>query len=111
MREHVRTLVNTCDVCQRFKRHTQKYGELPAKLAEAKPWHTLCVDLIGPYKVQTVDGTIHQFNTLTMIDPATSWFEIVEIPDKTSESIALLVDRTWFCRYPRPRHVSFDQGG
>ena len=98
-------------MCQQLKRHTKKYGELPAKTAEAKPWHKLCVDLIGPYKVQTLDGEIHNLHALTMIDPATSWFEIVEIPDKTSETIALLVDRIWFSRYPRPACVSYDQGG
>ena len=46
-----------------------------------------------------------------MIDPATSWFEVIEIPDETSETIALLVDRHWLCRYPRPRYITFDQGG
>ena len=50
-------------------------------------------------------------HALTMIDPATSWFEIVEIPDKTSETIALLVDRIWSSQYPQPAYVSYDQGG
>jgi hypothetical protein len=58
---------------------------------------------------------------LTMIDPASSWFEIAELPvvkrlhrqtvnvkellkankifDKTSERIAKLVNKTWSCRY------------
>ena len=46
-----------------------------------------------------------------MIDPATSWFEIAEIHDKSSETISLLVDRQWFNLYPRPLEVTFDQGG
>jgi hypothetical protein len=45
-----------------------------------KPWHTLCVDLIGPYTIKGKDGTVIDFMCLTMIDPATSWFEIVELP-------------------------------
>ena len=61
--------------------------------------------------MQTQDGEVHSLHALTMIDPATSWFEIVEIPDKSSESISLLVDRMWLNRYPRPLQVSFDQGG
>ena len=111
LREDIRAYIQTCDACQRLKKHTQKYGEIPAKSAEAKPWQKLCVDLIGPYKVQTHDGKIHILHALTMIDPATSWFEIVEITTKDSESISLLVDREWLCRYPRPLEVSFDQGG
>jgi hypothetical protein len=61
--------------------------------------------------------------SLTMIDPASSWFEIAELPivqqlhqqtvnskelliadeiiDKTLEHIAQLVHKTWLCRYPR----------
>ena len=37
VREVVRTHIELCDTCQRFKHHTHKYGELPEKLAEAKP--------------------------------------------------------------------------
>jgi hypothetical protein len=38
------------------------------------------VDLIGPYTIKGKDGTEIDFMCLTMIDPATSWFEIVELP-------------------------------
>lgn len=111
LREDVRGIIQKCDACQRLKRHTKKYGELPPKEAEAQPWHKLCVDLIGPYKVQTLEGKVHCLHALTMIDPATSWFEIAEIPDKLSETIARIVDKEWLNRYPRPLEVSFDQGG
>jgi hypothetical protein len=67
---------------------------------------------------------------LTMIVPASSWFEIAELPvveqlcrqtvngkellladeivDKTSEHIAKLVNKTWLCRYPRCRNLIYD---
>jgi hypothetical protein len=45
-----------------------------------KPWHTLCVDLIGPYTLKGKDGTVIDFMCHTMIDPATSWFKILELP-------------------------------
>ncbi len=69
---------------------------------------------------------------LIMIDPASSWFEIVELPvvdrqrtmnvngrellkndeilDKSSERIARLVNKTWLCRYPRCRYLIYDNG-
>jgi hypothetical protein len=69
---------------------------------------------------------------LTMIDPASSWVEIAELPvveqlcrqtvngkelliadeifDKTSERIAKLVNKTWLCRYPRCCHLMFNNG-
>ena len=83
---------------------------------------------------------------VTMIDPATSWFEIVELPvskleeldipsvdqrgkkkgkknthvsdekpkeayfDKSSETVGSLVNRCWFCRYPKCRYIVYDNG-
>ena len=45
-----------------------------------------------------------------MCDPATGWFEITEIRNKSAKHIAELVDRTWFSRYPRPLYCIFDNG-
>ncbi len=83
-------------------------------------WRVLCVDLIGPYTLKGKDGTIIDLVALTMINPATSWFEVVglrlvhrlkaitvhgkessiveEIFDKTSKRIARLVNKTWLSR-------------
>ncbi len=69
---------------------------------------------------------------LTMINPASSWFKIAELPvderlhqqtvnskeqliadeifDKTSECIAELVNKTWVCRYPQCCHLIYDNG-
>jgi hypothetical protein len=69
---------------------------------------------------------------LTMINPASSWFKIVELPiveqlcqqtvdgkelliageifDKTSERTAKLVNKTWLCRYPQCHHLIYDNG-
>ena len=37
------------------------------------------MDLIGPYTLKGKDGTNIDFTCLTMIDPASSWFEMVEL--------------------------------
>jgi transposase InsO family protein len=47
---------------------------------------------------------------VTMIDPATGWFEMREIPNKEAITIANLVEQTWFTRYPWPSQVIFDRG-
>ncbi len=49
------------------------------KLAITIPWEAVCVDLIGPYTLEGKDRTQIDFMCVTMIDPATSWFEIVEL--------------------------------
>ncbi len=131
MHTTIQRYVKTCQSCQVNKRHSQKYGHLPPKLVITTPWKALCVDLIlGPYTLKGKDGSSIDFMCLTMIDPATSWFEIVELPtvaqemtvppagigkklsfdkntkvaepyiDKSSAQISNLVYKTWFSRYP-----------
>ena len=68
---------------------------MPEKQAETKPWETLCVDLIGLYTLRRKHKKGLTLWCLTMIDPATGWFEMVEIKDKTSISIAEKVQQTW----------------
>jgi hypothetical protein len=111
----------------------QKYGKLPTKLATITPWEAVYVDLIGLY-IRGKDGTEIDFMCLTMIVPASSWFEIVELPvvelsltssqrkikakphdktkeayfDKSSSMISTLVNKTWFSRYPCCQHIIYD---
>ena len=139
MRNTVRKYVKNCKSCQINKRRSQKYGHLPTKLVIMKPWEALCVDLIGPYTLKGKDGSEIDFMCLTLIDPASSWFEIVELPvaqtttptdfkgkkgtrahkqtkatdayfDKSSAMISSLVNKTWFSRYPRCQYIIYDNG-
>ena len=45
-----------------------------------------------------------------MIDPATGWFEMAQIPNKTAAEIADITKKTWFTRYPLPQQIVFDCG-
>ena len=140
MRRTIRSYTKSCKSCQVNKRHSQKYGHVPPKLVITTPWRVLCVDLIGPYTLNGKDGssipyTLNgkdgssiDFMCLTMIDPATSWFEIVELPklqketsgskvtnkntkeaditfDKSSAQISNLVYKSWFSRYLRCHYL------
>eukprot|EP00804_Cyclotella_cryptica_P029197 CCRYP_005341-RD/>CCRYP_005341-RD protein AED:0.37 eAED:0.37 QI:0/0/0/1/0/0/5/0/743 len=140
LRTTVQSHVKKCHSCQVNKRRQTKYGKLPTKLAITNPWEALCVDFIGPYTLKGKDKTQIDFMCITMIDPATSWFEIVELPvsqlqkldipmgtkgqrskdahvqeqqpyfDKTSATVGNLVNRTWFSRYPRSQYVIYSNG-
>ncbi len=75
------SITKSCKTCQTInKRRNNKYGHLSAKLVTSTPWERLCVDLIGPYTIKGKDGLQIGFMALTMIDPASSWFKIVELP-------------------------------
>ena len=101
----------TCHTCQLTKKNSKKYGKLPPKEAEATPWDILCVDLIGPYTIHRKGKTDLTLLCLTMIDPATGWFEVVETPNKQADTVANLIENNWLTRYPWPTKVISDRGG
>ena len=110
MRNHITNYVKICPLCQRNKRRQKKYGLLPPKDAEAIPWDKLCIDLIGPYKIRRKGKKDLICRCVTMIDPATGWFEIQQYDDKKSITVANIVEQEWFSRYPWPTQITFDRG-
>jgi hypothetical protein len=78
-------------------------------VAETTPWEIVCVDLVGPWSIKTLSGT-KKPKAFTTIDPATGWFEIVSIPDKSAETVIDTFHNCWLTRYPRPIKVTFDNG-
>jgi hypothetical protein len=76
----IRSLTKSCKSCQVKKRRSQKNGHFPPKTIYTIPWECLCVDLIGPYTLKGKDNSQIDFMALTMIDPASSWFKIAELP-------------------------------
>jgi hypothetical protein len=129
--------IKSCRSCQVNKSHSLKYGHVPPKLVITTHCRALCVDLVGPYTLKGKDGSSIDFMCLTMINPATSWFEIVElltvllaipkagkgkkatcldytkdaeILNKTSAQISNLVYKCWFSRYPCCRYLMYNNG-
>ena len=70
----------------------------------------LCIDLIGPYVVKEQGKKKLTLQCLTMIDPATRWFEIAELPNKRSDVVANALEQQCFSWYPWPRTVIHDRG-
>ena len=121
MQTTIRSFTKSFKSCQVNKRRTLKYGHLPSKIVISTPWEALCVNLVCPYTLKGKDGSELDCMALTMIDPASSWFETVELPlvnrlptkmvnskqkvkeelifDKSSNQIARLVNKIWLCRY------------
>ena len=112
LRDTVHTVCKTCDTCQRTKKTNMKYGHLPEKTAQAEPWDVLCIDLIGPYTINRKNKKKNPLVlwAMTMIDPATGWFEICEIKTKSADVIANILEVIWLSRYPWPAQLIFDRG-
>jgi hypothetical protein len=108
------TFVGLKPMCVKVCKSNKNYGELPPKQnPELIPWHTLCVDLIGPYPFGKVDkkkniDTYTEPWCITMINPARGWFEIAEIPTKQADFIANLLKFHWLTRYPWPTEIRMD---
>jgi hypothetical protein len=110
LREKVERCCRTCHICQMTKKQKKKYGHLPPKDAEeAIPWKRVNVDVVGPYKVTTPKGT-RSLIAMTMIDPATGWFEIAPLEENDSYSTHKAFDSYWLARYPRPKYCGCDNG-
>jgi hypothetical protein len=66
------------------KQETQpKYGHVLSKLVIMTPQRALCVHLMREYTLKGKDNTSINFMCLTMIDPATSWFNTTKLPTVT----------------------------
>jgi hypothetical protein len=119
MHTTIQSITSSSKICQTNKWWKLKYGHLLPKTVISNPWECLCVDLIGPYILKGKDNLQIDFMALTMIDPTSSWVEIVELPvvtwiqrqtvngkelltankifDKSSDCIAKFVNITWLC--------------
>jgi hypothetical protein len=109
MRTMVITTCKKCQLCQKAKLTNQKHSKLPVELAEENPWDTLCVDLAGPHKIERKGKKHMKLWCLTMIDPATGWFEMEQIFNKTAAEVADICETTWFTRYPLPQRITLDR--
>ena len=65
--------------------------------------------MMGPLTVKTANGK-KTLLLLTMIDQATRWFEMKEIPNQSVDAVSKVFDDTWLCRYPCPQFIGYDNG-
>src|SRR5688572_12912706 len=70
----------------------------------------MCFDLIRPYKIRRKGKPDLVCKCITMIDPASGWFEIAQYSDKISGTIANITEQEWFSWYPWPTQITYDRG-
>ena len=112
--------MKSCKSRQVNKTRTLKFGYLPSKIVISTHCEALCVNLVSLCTLKGLDGSAINFMALTMINLASSWFKIVELPlvsqlttklvngkekiskqlifDKSSNQISQLVNKIWLCR-------------
>ena len=110
LQKDVQNICKKCPTCQKAKQTHTKYGHLLEKQAEATPWEQLCIDLIRPYNIKRHNGKTLILWCVTMINPATGWFEVKELKTKESWKVANIVEQTWLTQYPWPTILNYNQG-
>ena len=63
---------------------------------------------MGPYTIgndkdSESTATLH---AMTMVDPATGWFKIAEIPTKTADIVIDIFKSKWLTQYPYPVEIA-----
>jgi hypothetical protein len=100
MEKTINRYVKKCPTCQLCKGPRKPYGKLPLKIWDnPKPWNRVDVDLIGPLKIKTLSQEV-ELQALTMIDPATGWFEVKDVESPTAKACMAAFDDVWLSRYP-----------
>ena len=108
LRVEIRTVVRSCDTCQKMKRGGRQFGELAPRKALAVPWQEIHVDTIGPWTIK-LRGQKITFMALTIIDPVTNLQEN-PIENKTAMEAKEALELSWLSRYPRPLRCLHDNG-
>jgi hypothetical protein len=98
-----------CEFCQRNKIDGRGYGLLPEHEVRSIPFEECTIDLIGPWIVQ-VHGNPYQFSALTAIDTVTYLVELIQVDNKTSDTIARRYVQCWLSRYLWPQRYVHDPG-
>ncbi len=95
MHNAVRCTCRTCDACHCAKKNEKPHGIPPPKAAECEPWETLRADTVGPHKIKHKEsGTELELWVVTMINPATRWFKIAEVPGaKRADAVANVTEQ------------------
>lgn len=102
----IRQYVRRCATCVATKPGAARK---PAPLAARRPtapWHTVSVDLMGPYP-KTNDG---KTSILVVTDTFTRWVEAFSIGNPKTPAIVRLLEEQVFSRYGYPRVLIADNG-
>jgi Integrase zinc binding domain len=101
LRDEVCSQVSRCKICQKMKRYSTNFTQLPAQEATSVPWEQVHMDLIGPWNIM-VKGHKKpvQFIALTCIDPVLNLLEVGTVKDKTSEQVTKTFEHLWLSCYP-----------
>ena len=95
----------------KMQENLPEMGIIAQKRSRSQTMAQICINLVGPYKInQKGCKKPLILRAVTIIDPATGWFEIHEYDDKWAITIANILEQEWLAQYPKPSLITFDHG-
>ena len=111
LKDKVKSFVETCDDCQRYKNNNRGYGHLPPRDDYGAPFEEVLLDHVGPWTIDVPDLGRLTFHALTIMDAASALIELVRVDALDGEATSLAFENTWLARYPRPTRAVYDAAG
>ena len=110
MHEKISDFIQRCEYCQRYKRATVRYAQVPPKnITNIEPWEEVAVDMIGPWNI-SIAQIEYTFLALTCIDTTINIAEIIPVANASSLMVSNAFQNNWLSRYPRPQRCVHDNG-
>lgn len=106
MRRDVINYVQACTLCQQYKPTNQKPGGLMKPIIVSEPWHTVGIDITGPF---TKTRRSNRF-ILVVVDYFTKWVELFPLQSVKAKIIAQTFLDEVICRFGFPIRVISDNG-
>lgn len=105
-RKHVQLYVQRCLTCAAIKPGAARPAAPLKPRSPTSPWHTVSVDLMGPYP-KTATGKTH---ILVATDPFTKWVEAYPTGEPRAHILIRLLEENIFNRFGYPKVVLSDNG-
>ena len=102
----VRKYVRSCMECAAYKASRARPPAALKPRITRSPWHTVSVDLMGPYPTTNKK----QSNILVVTDVFTKWTEAFPIGDPKAPNIIRIIEKEVFYRFGYPSVILTDNG-
>ena len=106
MKKDIQAHIDSCLQCQLRKKSTAKQIPLQPLPTTDQPNQRIHIDLFGPLKTSGQGNKM----VLVMTDAFTKYAEVLAIPDKQAETVAMEIFIHWICRFGTPVQIHSDNG-
>ena len=105
METDIRTFLRSCSTCQHVKSAPTNMTAPLCPIPACKPFERVSIDLMGPMAPSRGYRYI-----LVLVDAFSRWVEAVPLCNKSAETVALAILRTWIARFGVMQSLHSDNG-